>query len=92
METLTITSGVNNVEIEINGGLSINGTKRMSIRKANVVKLRLVDNPQTMDMIKIHYCDGDSDEIHFTRVTDIDGATPTSNDDLYNRLDAIFNA
>ena len=92
METLRINSNATNVEIIVNDDKAINGTKRIDIRKTNVVKLRLVDNPETLDMIKIHYVNGDSDELHFSRVTTINNQTVTDNLDLYNKLKVLFDA
>ena len=92
METLSIYNLIKTVEIIINDNLSINSTKRMTIYKSEVVKLRLVDNPETLDLIKIHYVNGDTDELHFMRVTEIDGVQPTSNLDLYEKLKTIFDA
>lgn len=89
---IVITKGTNIAEIVVEDGLSINKTKRMSIWKSDVVKLRLVDVPEMLDIVKVYYTNGDVDELHFTIVTSVEGEAPTDNLDLYNKLKVLFDA
>ena len=62
------------------------GDKGQLINHDNVVRVRLLDIPSELDIVKIHLADGDVIELHFAVGVTVDGQTATSNAHLVTLL------
>lgn len=85
---------------------SIDGSKRLTINdKVNITRIRMIDNPDTADMVKIYMVDGEVLELHYQvhypeHLADgsidwgvtVGGVKATSNEELHDLLDDLIKA
>ena len=77
---------------------SIDGSKELLINhEINVARVRLIDNPETLDVVKIYMVDGEVLELHFSVGVEVDnGVDPpvvaTSNQNLIDLIENLFTA
>lgn len=70
---------------------SIDGSKEILINhRINVARVRLVDDPTTLDIVKVYMVDGETIELHFSVGVTVDGVAATSNQDLIDKIETLF--
>jgi hypothetical protein len=70
---------------------SINQTKQLLINhEINVARVRLLDAPETADIIKVYMVDKDVLELHYLAGVDVSGTLATSNQHLFDLLTDLF--
>ena len=70
---------------------SIDGSKEILINhNVNVSRVRLVDDPETLDLVKIYLTEGETIELHYSAQVKINGVLASDNQDLINKIEQLF--
>ena len=69
----------------------IDGSKKILINhEINVTRVRLIDDPESLDWVKVYMVDDEVLELHFSIGVIVNGVQATSNSHLFDLIESLF--